>query len=132
MEPQRRAVPVENGAHRVILHPGEARRGVDFRPEVLGKEAVALQATRRHKDKDAEGGVREAKPGRRSPARPALGKRADQQVDFLDVAVDFTQFTLPIRVVCKLLEAFRSIGVNVTAERAVAGYAPLAVAENVD
>ena len=51
---ERRMVPQQYRQHRVVLDPIQPDLRVDLRRVVVGVEAIALQAARRHQDEDAE------------------------------------------------------------------------------
>src|SRR5262245_66154246 len=125
MRPQLWCVPLQHGAHAVILHPCEARRRIDLRREVGGVEAVALEAARRHQDEDAERGVGESETRRRR-----LAMQADQEIDLLDRCVHSRELALPGGIRGELGEALRHPHAEIAAERAIARYATLAITQD--
>ena len=75
-------VPQQHRQHRVVLDPIQPDLRVDLRRVVVGVEAIALQAARRHQDEDAERRVAEAEA-----FRQRLAHQPDQQIDRFEIVV---------------------------------------------
>ena len=100
--------------------------GVNVGGVIIGQETVALDAASSHHDEDTKSGVRDRKTLRRG-----LGQRSRQKVDALDIAVDRLQFLLPGLVFSEFLEIRRHAHPQHAPERAIAGHAAFAVANDV-
>src|SRR5687768_9334822 len=115
-----RAVPEQHVGHRRLVDPVHAGVRIELARVVAREEAVALQATRRHEDEDAEGGVAETEP-----PRFWLGVEADHRVDGLDVTVYALELAGPRRVVGHLPERSCRRQTEEPSELVVARYSAL-------
>src|SRR5688500_6508034 len=117
----------DDTGHAVPVDPIDPERGIDFRPVVLGEEAVALQSARRHQYDDAKRRVAEAEA-----VRGCFGEEPDHRVDQVDFLIDVLQSANGFSVARKVLPAPYPVLMQTMAEIVVARHATPAGAHQIN
>ena len=119
-------VAQDHGLEVGLVDPAHALRGVVVVMEAVGVETIGLQSATSVQDEDLEHGLAEAETG----GPMALRKRADQQVELLDVfwlvPVYRLQLFPDIRFIGEVVEALDRIQPELAAELVVTRHATFA------